>query len=777
MDAVKNSDALWDWNLVTNRVHFSPRWIALVGADDHEVSSSPQEWFLRVHPEDNALVSRELDAARAGGAHAFEFRHRMRHKNGSYRWVACRGVVVRDDGGQAIRLTGSHADVLPDSAVDALTGLPSRVLLVERLTRALDRYSRYGNLPFAVLLLGLDRSAAPGSQASAVVDSPLLIAVARRLETCLRSHAETSSVSHDDLVARLEDDHFAILLEGLSEIGESQAAADRILAELQSPITLGGRQVYVSASIGIAVSVTGYTSAEGVLSDAETALHRARVLGGSRSEVFDTAILRSEQTAVRLESEMQGALERQEFAVVYQPIVSLETYRIVGFEALVRWHHPVVGLIAPVDFIPAAERTGFIVPLGAWVLRQACTQLNAWRQSIPAAADLWMSVNLSTVQLKRPTLVDEIGALLGECSVDPQAVVLELTEGMACENPAAVKTSLMQLRALGIRISIDDFGTGYSSLSYLRQLPVDTLKIDRSFVLGMRTHDESAAIIGTVTRMAGQLGLHVVAEGIERAEQVGLLRTLNCESGQGYLFARPLEPDAATEILRTGVPLPRAADTDAGFVAPDPLAATATGGERLRLSRRWVAVAGAAAVVLATAGVANKFAREAPPSERAAVPARVEHRDSVPASAKPAITNMPERRQTDVVVATAKAANKAPIDSGTAAVGNHAEPLPPAPPLKEAVSKSWQVQHLHRLGSCVGRLAVSRKGLVFTPEEASSKDAFTLEHDEFLPSSADRTLTIKSNNRAYRFRVLLDGRPSDEETPLRELTQAITKVR
>jgi EAL domain-containing protein (putative c-di-GMP-specific phosphodiesterase class I) len=268
---------------------------------------------------------------------------------------------------------------------------------------------------------------------------------------------------------------------------------------------------------------------------------------------------------------MPGALERQEFGIVYQPIVSLESYRIVGFEALVRWHHPTVGLITPSDFIPTAERTGFIVPLGAWVLRQACTQLNAWRQSIAAAADLWMSVNLSTVQLKRPTLVDEVAALLRECGVNPQAVVLELTEGVACENPAAVKTALTQLRALGIRISIDDFGTGYSSLSYLRQLPVDTLKVDRSFVLGMRTHDESAAIIGTVTRMARQLGLHVVAEGIEREEQVALLRSLHCESGQGYLFARPLDVDVATEMLKTGVPLPRAVGTDTEFVPSEPI--------------------------------------------------------------------------------------------------------------------------------------------------------------------------------------------------------------
>jgi diguanylate cyclase (GGDEF)-like protein len=778
MDDVKNRDALWDWNLVTNRVHFSPRWVALMGAEEDEVSSSPQEWFLRVHPEDGVQVSRELEAARNGGAHAFEFRHRMRHKNGSYRWMACTGVVIYDDAGRAIRLTGCHTDVIADAAVDRLTGLPSRVLFVERLTRALDRYSRYGNLPFAVLLLGLDRSMGHTSQANAGVDAPLLTALARRLETCLRVRNETLSKSHDDLVARLEDDHFAILLEGLGEIGDSQVLAERILAELQSPFTLGARQVYVSASIGIAVSVTGYTSAEAVLSDAETALYRARVLGGSRSEVFDTAVLRSEQAAVRLESDMTGALDREEFAVVYQPIVSLDSYRIVGFEALIRWHHPTVGLIAPSEFIPVAERTGFIVPLGAWVLRQACMQLNAWREAIPAAADLWMSVNLSTVQLKRSMVVDEIGAILRECNVSPQAVVLELTEGVACENPAAVKTVLMQLRALGIRISIDDFGTGYSSLSYLRQLPVDTLKVDRSFVLGMRTHDESAAIIGTVTRMARQLGLHVVAEGIEREEQVGLLRSLHCESGQGYLFARPLDVDVATEILKTGVPPPRAAETmnASGDAAPLHPVRTETGTFGVR--KRWMAIAAAAGIVVAMAGVAHRFGLDLPSPARPAGPALVERTTTAPApkspSERPAITNAPPSRRAETIIADT-AMSGGSVRPQTPPAATNAAPANPR--VEDPKSQTWQVQHLHRLGSCVGRLVVSRKGLIFTPEDKSIKDAFMLTHDEFLPSSAGRTLTIKSNTKTYRFRVSTDARTADAGAPLGELTAAIARFR
>jgi hypothetical protein len=374
--------------------------------------------------------------------------------------------------------------------------------------------------------------------------------------------------------------------------------------------------------------------------------------------------------------------------------------------------------------------------------------------------------------LKRPALVDEIGALLHECHVNPQAVVLELTEGVACENPAAVKTALMQLRALGIRISIDDFGTGYSSLSYLRQLPVDTLKVDRSFVLGMRTHDESAAIIGTVTRMARQLGLHVVAEGIEREEQVGLLRSLHCESGQGYLFARPLDVDGATEILKTGVPLPRAVDADAELVTPERPAAAKMASPSYSLKTRWVATAVAAGMVLATAGIANWLARNPPSSKRSAGPGGIE--PSVRASPKVAITNTPAQGRTEAAI-TATALNAGSTRSRTALVAR--SPAPPSPHGKEATNKSWQVQHLHRLGSCVGRLSVSRKGLAFTPEDRSSADAFMLTPNEFLPSSTDRVLTIKSNTKAYRFRVLSGGRASDAERPLRELAEAIAKVR
>src|SRR6185369_7720695 len=267
------------------------------------------------------------------------------------------------------------------------------------------------------------------------------------------------------------------------------------LKEMLQPFTINGREVFLSASIGVAVSATGYTEAEDVLRDADTALHRARMLGGSHCEAFDTAVLQSHQAELQLEGDLKDALERREFRLLYQPIVSMASNQILGFEALVRWHHPVLGVVAPVDFIPIAERTELIVPLGEWILREACTRLKTWRDTLSLPNEIWMSVNLSGVQLKDPTLVERVSAAVRESGLHPRSLVLELTESMAMENPTGVKSLLMQLRSTGVRISIDDFGTGYSSLAHLRQFPVDALKLDRSFVRGIESRRDSAAIV------------------------------------------------------------------------------------------------------------------------------------------------------------------------------------------------------------------------------------------------------------------------------------------
>lgn len=813
-----DSEGLWDWNLASDRIHFSPRWVSLVGCEDHEVGNTPEEWLLRVHPEDLDQVLSEIEAARAQGPLEFDFRHRLRHKDGAYRWVLCHGEAVREDG-QAVRLMGSHADVTADTVTDRETGLPNRLLLIDRLTHSIERANKYQGFHFALLLLDLGRSATPAGPGTS---DPLLTAAARRLETSLRIGETTPSLRHNDLVARVQGDQFAILLDGLKDLDHAKVVADRILGEVLAPFTVNGREVFLSASVGVAVSATGYTKADDVLRDAETALHRARVLGGSHCEIFDTAILKSERAELQLESDLKQALDRHEFHLLYQPIVSLASNQIIGFEALVRWQHPVLGMIPPLDFIPIAERTGLIAPLGNWILREACLRLKAWHDSAPLSADLWMSVNLSSVQLRDPALVEQIAEALRDSSLEARSLVLELTEGIAMENPTAVKTLLMQLRAMGVRISIDDFGTGYSSLAYLRQFPVDALKIDRSFTRGMETHKDTAEIIGTLTTMAKQLGLHVVAEGIENEEQVAVLRSLNCEAAQGYLFAKPLDVKKAADLLRTGLP---ARPGSAG--SKTPASSFRSAGRklesldftRLSVTGRWLAAAAAAIVLLTSAGL---FARFNGPQSDVQSPsplplenanegslvgalvdpgAPIRTSDVFLESAAPDAaldvngvddsrggpSGLPEaKRKTEALTVSrkedlsAKSAVQHPalIASSGIAIPLSAGPsisvpeiLRPAVPELTALS----VVHLHLVGSCQGRLVVSRDGVAFVPDE--TKDGFALKYNEFLHALADGVLTIKSTARTYRFKAAAGAGKEDEGGQLHDVVESIARFR
>ena len=464
----------------------------------------------------------------------------MLHKDGTYRWMSCRGAVRRTADGRVERITGCHADVTATTVADPQSGLPNRLLFMEHVTRSISRAARYEGFHFAVLLIDLGRTVNGAAPPSSLVADPLLAAAARRLESSVRGAESPRSMRHDDLVARLEGDRFGILLCGLKDLGHAIVAADRLLGALLAPFPGRDGQVLLSASVGIAVSATGYANATDVLRDAATALHRATLLGGGRCEVFDTAALQKSLTGLQLETEFPGALERGEFAVVYQPVVAIASGRIVGFEALLRWHHPVLGVIAPLDFVPLAERSGFIVPLGRWALRQACTQLAAWQGELPWAEQVWMAVNVSTAQLAHATLVEDVAAALRESSLQPDRLVLEVTESLAMEDPAGARSVLMELRTRGVRVSIDDFGTGHSSLASLGQLPLDALKMDRSFVRGIEVRPDLGEIVSAVLVMARQLGLRVIAEGIETEAQLAAVQSLGCEYGQGYLFARPM---------------------------------------------------------------------------------------------------------------------------------------------------------------------------------------------------------------------------------------------
>ena len=772
-----DNEALWDWNLESDRIHFSPRWRALAGCEDHEVGSAPADWFQRVHPDDHEQLLRDIETARTGEATTFECRYRLRHKDGTYRWMSCRGMVVRDNAGRAIRMTGSQSDVTVAMVTDPLTRLPNRLLLMDRVAHSIDRARRYKAFHFALLIIDVGTPTSLG-HAPAITDT-LLTAVARRLETCLRIPDRMHSMRHNDLVARMDGHYFAILLDGLKDIGHAKIAADRILGELLNPFTIGGREIRLSASIGIALSATGYSTADEVVNDAETALHRARVLGGSHCEVFDTAILKSEQTELQLEGDLEGALQRREFVLFYQPIVSLESNEVLGFESLVRWRHPVLGMIAPLDFLPIAERTGFVVPLGTWILHEACLQLAKWHSSLPLHNDLWVAVNVSSAQWSDPTFVDQIEQAIHDSGIEPGRLVLELTEGIAIVNPAAVTTLLMQLRAMGVRISVDDFGTGYSSLAYLRQFPIDTLKIDRSFVRGMVTNNDTAEIIAGVMNLSKQLGLRVVAEGIEHEDQCAQLRALGCDAGQGNLFATPLDVENATEVLKTGIS-PRPERRLEATARPDretTVHQLVARGRRL-MNGHVPSFAVPVLTLLALAGlmgvvnsVQSVFSNPAMP----AAEVKRQYKETTPAAPAAPATSASTSPVTTKEASSLRGAAAPPAPRTGAFLPSPALPSPAAARAAVAQTTSLEVVHLHRLGDCRGRLDVIRDGISFVPEKEDDSDSFTLKFPEFLHALSDDTLTLKSATRTYRFKAF--GAGSDNTSKLREFADRLSRAR
>jgi diguanylate cyclase (GGDEF)-like protein/PAS domain S-box-containing protein len=434
----------------------------------------------------------------------------------------------------------AEKQLLHDAFHDTLTGLPNRALFLDRLGRAMERAKRIEQGQFAVLFLDLDRFKLVNDSLGHTLGDQLLIATARRLELCLRSM---------DTVARQGGDEFAILIEDAEAVEAVARVADRIQSELALPFDLGGHRLFNSASIGIVLSATGYERPEEVLRDADVAMYRAKVGGKARYEVFDSAMRNRAIARLDLENDLRSAVERQEFRVFYQPIVSLDSSRISGFEALVRWQHPRRGLVSPAEFISVAEETGLIIPIGQWVLREACRQIHQWQAQFPTILPLTISVNLSAKQFTQPDLKRQIEEILQETGLDASSLRLEITESVIMEDSEVATNMLSQLRTLGVQVLIDDFGTGYSSLSYLQQFPIDTLKIDRSFIGKMAAEGNGSEIVRTIMLLAREMGLQVVAEGVETSEQLAKLKAFGCDYAQGYFFCRPVEQQAAETFI------------------------------------------------------------------------------------------------------------------------------------------------------------------------------------------------------------------------------------
>jgi diguanylate cyclase (GGDEF)-like protein len=424
---------------------------------------------------------------------------------------------------------------------DALTGLPNRSLFTERLRHAMRRAARHPDNLFAVLFLDLDRFKEVNDNLGHFAGDELLRAVARRLEACIRP---------EDTVARLSGDEFAILLESITEISDAGRVAERIEEALSFPINIAGAEVTTSASMGIVTSTMAHDQPEQILRSADMAMYRAKAAGRARYELFDRAMHTDALARLQLETDLRRAVERGEFILHYQPVVSLRTGRITGFEALVRWQHPERGLVQPADFIPVAEETGLILPMGRWVLSEACRQVREWNDLFPRAEPLGIGVNLSARQFSQSGLVDQLTQALETTGASPTSLRLEITEAAIIDRGRYAVAVLMQIRELGVQVYLDDFGTGYSSLSYLHGLPVDGIKIDRAFVSDLDTNDDNLRLVKTLLTLSEIVGIRAEAEGISSAEQLKELRSLNCEQGQGYLFSAPITSDAVEQLLR-----------------------------------------------------------------------------------------------------------------------------------------------------------------------------------------------------------------------------------
>ncbi len=542
--ALGANDGLWDWDVPAEQIYFSPRWWTILGCDAHEMDNSVDAWFSRVHPEDLPSLKQALFVEQRGVLTHIETEFRMFHSDGSIRWILCRGIAVSDSEGNLKRLAGSQTDItdrksaeeqlLHDAFHDSLTSLPNRALMVDHLENAVERAKRHKDYRFAVLFLDLDSFKVVNDSLGHLAGDQLLIKIARRLESCVRP---------GDTVARLGGDEFTVLLDYIHDFDEAEVVAERIRAALERPFNLDGQNVFSSASMGIAQSSAEYESAEDILRDADTAMYQAKYKGRGQREVFEKDMHTTAVELLQLETDLRLAVERNEFVLHYQPILDIENRTVLGFEALVRWNHPKRGLLSPTDFIPTAEETGLIVPIGRWVLMEGCKHLKEWQNENP---DIYLSVNMSSQQLLEEQIYEDVNHALTRTGINPNTLKIEITESLLVNNEETTKSLLQRITELGVNLYIDDFGTGYSSLSYLHRFPINSLKIDRSFVNRLGSGRGAPSVVGTILSLADNMGISVIAEGVENEYQVNELRELRCRYAQGFYYSEPLEfPQAA----------------------------------------------------------------------------------------------------------------------------------------------------------------------------------------------------------------------------------------
>ena len=544
------NDGLWDWDLESAEIFYSPRWMAMLGFPETAISDAPDEWLDRVHPDDTQALLEKLELHLSGETDYFECEHRIKTQSGAYRWMMTRGLAVRGRDGDAYRIVGSQTDVtkhkeaqaqlLHDALHDTLTGLPNRTLFLERLAHCIALTARRPEYRFAVIFMDLDRFKVVNDSLGHLLGDQLLIEIGNRIGKVLRL---------GDTLARLGGDEFTVLLEDVTDLATINRTSERMQEAIALPVILDGQEVVLGASMGVAVNTTGYEAPEDMLRDADAAMYRAKANGRGCCEIFDAQMHAEAVHTLKLESQLRSAVQRDEFELHYQPIIVLQSGGISGFEALLRWRHPTRGLLAPAEFLSVAEESRLIVPIGRFVLREACRQMRTWLAAWPEASDWSVSVNLSSQELAQPDIVDVVLRTLEESELPARALKLELTESSLIQNDSRSHEIMSRLRERGIQLSIDDFGTGYSSFNYLHRFPFDVLKIDRSFMKDLDTNPARLEIVKTVITLAHNLGLQVVAEGSENEAVENRLRSLPCEFVQGYSISSPIPPQEMDEFI------------------------------------------------------------------------------------------------------------------------------------------------------------------------------------------------------------------------------------
>lgn len=544
------NDGIWDFNLKKNSIHLSDRWKEMLGYAKSEIGDNPNEWFNRVHPDDVQSLRQSLNALVNGKIPHLELEYRIRHKNSGYRWMLVRGVAVQDFDGGIERIAGSQTDIsdrkevearlLHDAFHDKLTGLPNRAMILDHLHKAIQRVHQQPEYTFAVLFLDLDQFKDVNDSLGHPTGDQLLISVAQTLKNALR---------RSDTVARLGGDEFVILLDGISSGEDAIEKCKEILAILKSPVQLGRHNISITTSIGIVLSSTGYSRPEDVLRDADIAMYAAKNRGKATYLLFNPQMRLEIMERLALEADIQGALEKDQLKVYYQPIISLQEGTLTGFEALVHWLHPQHGLLTAGQFLQLAHETGVILPIDWWVLEAACSQVQVWQARYGLQPPLKASVNFGSSILMHADFRKSTMEVLEKTGLPPQNLLLEIPESIVALNNETVSHVIAELREAEIGVQIDDFGKGYSSLRYLKNLPINALKIDSVFVHQIQEDGQNTEIPRMLINLAHEIGVQTIAEGIEQPAQLRRLRDLGCDFGQGFLFSNPLETSRAEEMI------------------------------------------------------------------------------------------------------------------------------------------------------------------------------------------------------------------------------------